>query len=509
MQTRQLIRNALTSVLQVIVSAGTIGVLYWFIERRLGIEALGIWGIVLASVSMTNLANLGMRGGATKFVAQYLAHGNAAYVSVLIQTAFLATALAMFVMAVGLYPFLERLLPFVLEQGVSAEDLDIALALVPFALLGFWLTSVAGVVLASLDGLHRIDLSSYLTMAASVIYMALALWWIPSEGLVGVAKAQVAQGGFLLVAAWVMLRRIHAVPLVPYTWSTSAFKEMLAYNVQFLAISMAALLVDPVTKGLLGRLGSVQAAGYYEYAYRLIMQVRALVNSAHRAVVPAVADAQERDPGQIEQVYAVSFRLILFLVTLGLPALIGILPVVAEFWLVGGYQPMFMGFGVILAVAWFLNMLCNPAYYNNMGTGQLRGNVIGHAIIAVVNVGLGLTLGYLYGAYGVVVAFGVALLAGSGTITVMYHRQNSVAVPQLWAKGQGALIVTCVLAGAAMLGVFALTRGHLHWAWQGVLMAALYALIVLPVAWRHAVAQTIRRWGAAFFSGAKSLSSAS
>ena len=85
-----------------------------------------------------------------------------------------------------------------------------------------------------------------------------------------------------------------------------------------------------------------------------------------------------------------------------LPLLVGLTPLVSRLWL-GAYVPVFVTFAMLLFAGWFLNLAANPAYFANMGTGELRWNVISHVTNGVLNLGFGVLLGMLFGGVGVVV----------------------------------------------------------------------------------------------------------
>jgi len=131
MQQRQLFWNAATTIAQVIGSACALFVLYRFLIRSMGVERLGIWSLVLATTSVVTLANQGFSTSIVKFVAKYVAHGEAESVSVLIQTALLSTVAALTVLCVALYPVAHWTLKLVLPSARLAE----AYAILPYAFL--------------------------------------------------------------------------------------------------------------------------------------------------------------------------------------------------------------------------------------------------------------------------------------------------------------------------------------------------------------------------------------
>ena len=61
--------------LQVIVTAATLFVLYRYLIHTLGVEALGIWSIVMASSTVLSVGELGLSDSIVKYMAKYLALG--------------------------------------------------------------------------------------------------------------------------------------------------------------------------------------------------------------------------------------------------------------------------------------------------------------------------------------------------------------------------------------------------------------------------------------------------
>ena len=189
MQKRQLVINAIMSVAQIIIISLILFVLYRFLLKVLGIEQLGIWSLVLATTSVTQIANLGFSGSVVKFVAKYVARGESDNVSALIQTAALSVAaLVGLIITVG-YPLVAWLLKLV----VPAQSLPLAISILPYAFLSLWLMMITSVFHAGLDGHQRIDIRSLLLIVGSAIHLSLCFTLAPRYGLMGVAYASVFQ----------------------------------------------------------------------------------------------------------------------------------------------------------------------------------------------------------------------------------------------------------------------------------------------------------------------------
>lgn len=484
---RQLLLNALAAAAQVIVTGGSFFVLYRFVKDAVGIEYFGVWSLVLATTSASSLANLGLAASVVKFVSMYLARGDVRRVARIVETAVISLAVFLVAVLAALYPAAAYLLSLPLDDPQTAA----ALAILPYAFVAFWLTSIAAVLQGSLDGHQRVDLRSYLLMGSSVVYLAAALVLVPGRGLVGLAQAQTLQAGLLLVATWVALRHVATgLPAIPVRWSGSVFREMLAYSASFQVISVFKLLTEPLAKWLVTIFAGAAAVGFFEFAQRMVFQLRALFVSAHQAIVPTIADLKERNAAALEKVYVTSFRIILYLVLAALPLLIASLPLVSRLWL-GAYEPVFVTFSALLATGWFLNMLSNPAYFAYLGIGRLRWNVAGHAAIGILNVALGYVLGHMFGGTGVVAAFASALIAGSLLIAAAYQRAYAVHLSQLLQRESAALFAAAI---AGLLVTFWIWRLPYGIAFRALLACAAYcAAVALPL-WMHPVRRTLWTW---------------
>ncbi len=205
---RQLLVNAMVSVGQVIVTGAVYFVLYRFLLDRLGPLEFGVWALVLATTSAAGIANLGMATSAVKFVSQYLARGDRERVALVIQTAAISVAIFLAAVMLAAYPLLQRLLGVLIDEPAQ---LPAALLILPYALVSFFLTSLAGVFQSSIDGFQRMDLRGIILMGTTIAYLGLCLLMVPSYGLIGLAWAQVLQACLLVMVLWGTLK-----------WSTQA-----------------------------------------------------------------------------------------------------------------------------------------------------------------------------------------------------------------------------------------------------------------------------------------------
>jgi hypothetical protein len=166
----------------------------------------------------------------------------------------------------------------------------------------------------------------------------------------------------------------------------------------------------------------------------------------------------------------------------------------------GHYEPVFVLFVAILAAAWLVNVLSNPAYVVALGTGALRWVSFACVGTAILNAGLGFFAG-MHGARlgeggpAVVAASALSLAGGYIVVAVWYHLENHVSFGQLLPKESGAILVTSLAGALIFLPLFcsspARSAGSLPVTVGTV--AALVIMILVPM-WFHPMRKQLFRW---------------
>jgi O-antigen/teichoic acid export membrane protein len=461
--------NALATLAQTLVSAAVLFVLYRFLIARLGAETVGIWSVVLATTSASRLADLGLSGSVVRFVAKYSSKGDLHGVIDVVQTAAISIGALLAVVLACVYPLIPPVIHFVLPPGAWPR----AELLVPFSLGSLWLASVASVFQSGLDGSQRFDIRNAVTMATNIVYMALVFLLVPRYGLLGLAYAQVVQAAVLVSANQIALRtQLSSLPLLPVRWSRSKFNELISYGVKFQIASLANILFDFTTKGLLSRFGSLANVAYYDMAARMVGQVRAIIVSATQVIIPQLVSASETGSTHFTSLYKRTYDVVTFVALIAFGSLIALAPFISLIWL-GRYNPIFTLYTCLLSIAWFVNVANVPAFFANLANGALRWNIVGQVTIGAINLVLGVALGYAYGSTGVVVAWSIALVTGSVIVTAAYHIHTHVPfhslLPRMHTALAGCLLVAIVLSGAAII-------------WQHSHQGPESVYLVLPVA---------------------------
>lgn len=454
MKERQIVFNTSATIVQVVLSGVVLFVIYRFLLNTVGIAQLGVWSIVTATTTLTRAGDFGLSGSIVKFVAKYRARNDEANVVGVINTALISIGLFIG----GLILLLGPLYRLLFEAIVPAKGLSVAVELLPFALFSLWVSTLASVFQASLNGCQRNDLYSLTTVAGQVLYLFFALVLVPSQNLLGIAYAQAIQSLFLLVASGLLLKKeISSLSLLPRLWSKPLFREMLGYGLNFQVTSIAAQLMDPLTKVFLTKFGGLSQVGYYEMANRLILQLRSLLVSANQVFVPVVADMQEQDPSRIKAFYLEAYEVLTYVSIPFYGAILAFSPLISVLW-IGHFEQEFITTAVFLTVGWFINNQIATAYSVFLGVGKLRWNTLSQITTAILNACLGLVLGQAFGAHGVLFAWILAVAIGSGIVVGAYHREQNIPLIHLLPRVHLWLVLGSIMGVSFCAWVFAELR---------------------------------------------------
>lgn len=442
---------------------------------------MGIWSVVLATTSAARISEIGLTGSVVKFVAKYAALDDVRKVNEVIQTAVLSLALVSG-MILGLV-YLPSL--WVLRYVLPLQAMPMASEILPFALISLWLSTIGGVLQSGLDGCQRTDLRALFNIINSVLTLLLAVIFVPRYGLLGLAYTQVALAGLLLLLGWAYLKsELTSLPVVPCHWKHSIFKEMLGYGISFQLIGFISMLFDPVTKGLLSKFGGLSMVTYFEMASRMVTQFRGLLTAPNQVLVPVIATLHERDIDRIQTVYRDSYRLQVYL---SLPLYAGILsasPWVSRLW-IGYYQPAFVMFSLLVTIGYLVNSLINPAYFCNLGTGQLRWNTLGNVAIGVLNTVLGVGFGIVFGGTGVVIGWILALSLGSFVVLIAFHHDHRISYRKIFPTENAWLMASCIVGILISWLSYCYLQSTFATLWIALVCSlAFLASIFLP-GWRH------------------------
>lgn len=476
-------KNALFSIAQAIIVSISIFISYKYLIITLGAEKLGVWSLLLASVSILNIGNLGLSSTVVKYIAKYLVTNDSDKISKIIETSII-TVFSISILLLSLVFLLSKIL---LQLIVPAKYLILSLTLLPFSLINLFMILIMGIILSSLDGAQKIYVRNLILISSALLFLFLVFILVPIFDLLGVVYAQIAQSLFTLIVGWLLLRReFPYLSLIPYHWNRKAFNEIIHYSLNLQLISIFQLLYEPITKSLLTIFGGLSFVGYYEMANRMVLKFRELIVSIFQVLVPVYATNIEDNTGNIKELYIKSFNYLFFLTVPFFAFLIMILPFISKLWL-SRLEIIFYSFSLLLFIAWFINMLNVPAYFAFLGIGNLKWNVISHFITGTFNLLLCYIIGKLLGGIGVIIGWTASLALGSIIISIMFNKIQKIKLRDIITKENKLLFVINLFAVIILITIQILVANSVIYLLLNGILIGLFVLISSYFVWTNPI----------------------
>ncbi len=444
--------NVTSSVVQVIIT----GVVYFFVYRvlviKLGVEMLGVWSLIIATASISNLSNFGFNSALVKYVAEYNAKGEADRINRLVYTSVIS--ISFFSLFLGAVIYLCAFL--FIGKVISPEYETLAMRILPISLAGLFFYTTGSVLTSGLEGLQKNYIRNFAYAFASVLYLLLAIFLIPVSGLTGLAIAQAIQTIMVFIISYIYLKRsVVGFGIVRLKWDREVFGELFNYGYKMQVISVCQMLTDPVTKILLSRFSGLTTLGFYEMASRVITQLRQIIAGMDQVTIPIVSHFQQTDKSAVRYIYEKGFSFIVFIVFPLFAAIILFTPYLSKIW-IGSVEPVFVYCSYILATGMLINILNAQAYYNSLGEGQLNGILLMTIFVLGFNVLIGIGLGSLIPSYGVVISYALSTALGSLYLIGYYHKYHNITIKEIIRKPDLIIIISSLVF--ALFSGFVLVR---------------------------------------------------
>jgi O-antigen/teichoic acid export membrane protein len=446
---QRLVVNAISSVVQVVVSAGLLFALYHFLNRQLSIQQIGAWSLVLASTALGRLADFGLGAGVVRFVAKDLGIHRPDMAVCSISMSLASIALIVGAVCFALHPILWVGLAHLIGDP---ENLLFARSLLPFALWSLWLGAMAGVMLSALDGCQRMGVKAAISIIGQVVLLACAYYAVPRVGPIGIGIAQTVQSAVTFVsAALIVISLLGQPPKTWLHWDGPRFRELISYGGKMQIAALGQLMFEPAVKAMLTKFGGLAFTGYYEMANRMISQFRAILVAALQSIVPYVA-ASSGKLDYVRDKYRSLYSLLIFLAIPYYALIALLLPLISRIWL-GRIDNRFVFVSLLCLFAWALNTIVAPAYFLFLAIGRLKWIVIAQFTIGASSIVLGGIAGWLFGGIGVLLGSTAALASGSQLISIAFHQEFHIPLGELFPRESALLIAVCLGSAALLLPI--------------------------------------------------------
>jgi O-antigen/teichoic acid export membrane protein len=476
----KIIRNVGSGVLRLLFVAPIPFLLTPLILHKIGARGYGTWAIIVAISNLTSLADLGLLGTLSKYVAEYHARRDFPGIGRL-----LGTGLTVFGIIASLVAFLLWLAsPLAISSlfGGSGAALSELVGLFHGLLLLVALNILTFPFCSVTTGLQRLDVTNLLTSINLSCGAALgATFLLLGEGVRGLLYGTIISTALTLaIYIWFVHRLLPQVPLSALYANLEEAKKIFAFSLQIYVTQGAVAIHNQIEKLFLARFVGVVAAGWYDIASDTAVKVRSVPGLLLSPILPAASELDARgDERKLVELY---YRTHKYLAFVGVPFVFYGMTVSKRFvdlWIGPNLGVVAVPFAILLAVNFF-NLMTGPGFIILAGQGFLRLGVYSALVGVGLNVPLSFALIYYRGFAGAVTGTSVSLVTASVFFVCLFHRHTRNSISRLFREAY----LKPVLCAAVLLGGGALLSPVRSLSWTGLIVrgcvfAVVYAMVLL------------------------------
>ena len=446
----KMIRNVLFGGLRYFVVTPIPFVMTPFILHKIGVAGYGTWAVFLALNGLTSLADLGLVGTLSKFVAEYYAHKDFDALSKLVNSG-LALFLLLDIVITSALWFASPLLTRMLFRGSNVPEAELALLFRSFQIV------VAANILNQLfgsvtGGLQRLDLFHVLGTANIIMNAGFAaLFLLKGEGLPGLIKGYVIAAIITTIANYLLVcKLLPEIRFNPFKFDKDEARKMFGYSLRLYFTQAAVAVHNQIEKFLLATLVSVAAVGWYDIAGDIALKIRGVISLI---LTPVMAAASELDAlGDEMRLRELYHRAHKYLAIVGVPSVFYVSAVSSRFvelWLRPNMKMIAWPLSVLLAVNFF-NLTSGPGFLILSGRGNLRPGIQSAILGIVSNIVLSSVLIYKFGFSGAVMGTAGALFLASAFYIVVFHQITHYSLTRVLQEAYLKPIVCSALSLAVV-----------------------------------------------------------
>lgn len=474
---------AIFTIAQVGIQSVGLFLTYRLAASALGLSILGLWSVASAAATFGRIGDLGFGGAVPRLLAERLGRGEMHSISVMVETAVLASTLGTLLLTAILF---VPLLLFT-QSIAEASQQSLALQLVVGANIALVLTGLSVTFLACLGGMGHFGVRTVIVISGTLVNV-LVLWAsVDKLGALSLPAGIVAQGLTTTIAAWLVLRRqLPGLSVLPNQWSRVEFQALFAIGKFTQANSLLIMAFEPMSRVLAGHFGGAGFAALFDFAAKVAGNIRLLFSSFTQSLVPFFAYSRDRP-----QVTAALFSIATLLTTV-IASVVTALALGASPWIslftFGRVDEAFLLIFWVLLIGNLINVMGGPAFAHALGAGRVALSMQTLALQAAIFLGLSPLLSLAIDGQAVSLAYATAVaIAGCYSLHSGLHllAREGKLIRHLTATLGPTLAVVAALIIAVLLS----PPGFHPFA---VLLSALLLLADLGIRYHR----RLRSWGA-------------
>tara|TARA_B110000902_G_scaffold263595_1_gene343005 strand:- start:5908 stop:7419 length:1512 start_codon:yes stop_codon:yes gene_type:complete len=421
---KQIINNSIFSIIQIIIVVLCSFFLYKYIIETIGLEKLGLWSLILSVTSLASIGNFGFTGSLIKFSAELSVNHQYKKINAILNISALVVSVALFLILTIVY-FLGY---YFIGYFVSEEWVSTGTDLLFYALISLFINIIGALYFSVLEGLNMAYLKSLSFIITTIVYTILSVLFINEFDIMGLAYAQLCQS-FLFLLLGIILSKtyIKSFTLFYFKWHKELMRKIFLYSLKFQGMGVTQLLYDPITKTILSKFGGLEFVAIFEMASKLVKQVRLipariLINTVPKIVKLNIIKSEEKIKEVYNKINIINILLLFITVLVVIP-----FSKITSILIFDHVDTNFMIILIVLSAGELLASLSTSAYIINLGTGEIKWNIISHLVIGVLNLILCLSIGLIF-KDGMYIIYGwiISLVLGSLVTAFEYHKRNNI-----------------------------------------------------------------------------------
>jgi O-antigen/teichoic acid export membrane protein len=476
----KVMRNAMFGGLRYLLVAPIPFVMTPLILHKIGVGGYGTWAVFLAINGLTSLADLGLVGTLSKFVAEYYAHRDFGALSRVLSSGFALFLGLATVIGVGLWIATPWLAGW-LFHGSAVVRTEVILLFRIFSVVVA--ANILNLMFSSVTaGLQRLDITNLISagnLFLSALFSAMLL--LQGQGLRGLVFGYIVSA-VLTVCAYVLTVRslLPKISINPLHFDKQEARKMFSFSFRLYFTQAAVAVNNQIEKLFLAFFVGVAAAGWYDIASDVASKIRGAIGFLLSPVLPAASELSALgDESRLRELY---FRTHKYLALAGIPAVCFVAAVSGRFvdlWIGPAMKMVALPLAVLVVVS-LLNLATGPGFLIYAGRGFLKPGVNGAIIGIASNLVLSFLLIYMYGFGGAVVGTSASLILAAVYFIWVFHVQTRYSFSQLM---KAAYLKPLLCTSLAMTAVFVINPGT-NVSWIGLLAMGLafglvYSILIL------------------------------
>ncbi|GJF14833.1 hypothetical protein NGTWS1803_28440 [Mycolicibacterium cyprinidarum] len=396
-------------VLSSITTAIALFAIFRFTAELLTVKWIGAWSLVQGLFLVARVSDSGAGSNISRVIAVRVKDGTGLDLRNFTIASLIIASIPSILLTMISAPIIGL---YVTAQFSSELGSDGLHAIVWLALLNSVIASVSNILLAICEGVYQLNYKSIVIIFGNFAGVIALLPLLQLAGPAGIGWVYVTISGTQLIFAAIRVSQlVRSQPTVQSAMIRQHIRILWRENFHLSGIALIRLSFEPVTKLLLSLFAPLLVIAQFELALRVTTQIRIVIQSALQPLLVLGARAHADAHASLKEVFLRNDRILSWLSLGVLVAQILASPAIQ--WLgTGSHEKIFIVFFAFLAGGNAVNTMGISGYYWQLTSGLLSPLVRIQAVMAAINVSLGVLGRALGSPILVVAAYSAAFMFG-------------------------------------------------------------------------------------------------